>query len=359
MIDLVEDDDTDNLILVESEGFNIIDPKTNSLQWKKSFKMEPLSEIIPRGSDFYAIGKGEKLGLMAKVDADGNKVWKSKINGYAYYNALMDKGIMYISTERSNIVDYETGKDVWDKDVRFRSIPAVTYDEQEDKVFIFENKKGYKFDLNTGEINHFADGVQLEKVSKKTPLKAEFVPNTGYFLFTDQHVSVLSQQGELVYTDYYEPPSSTNALFELGNLAGRAFFGVDLDIEGAVDNINMLNDLSNGVYQNSLDQNGVSSQTNIAAGLYVGNNGNMQKVFEVTTTRFFNSQQNKDHQFIVTKVKNTDAPTKHAIYMIEKATGQIEKSIDLLDKTPDYFIDNVDGRAFINENNGLITAYQF
>ena len=290
----------------------------------------------------------------------GIKSGKAEINGYAYYNALMDKGIMYISTERSNIVDDETGKDVWDKDVRFRSIPAVTYDEQEDKVFIFENKKGYKFDLNTGEINHFADGVQLEKVSKKTPLKAEFVPNTGYFLFTDQHVSVLSQQGELVYTDYYEPPSSTNALFELGNLAGRAFFGVDLDIEGAVDNINMLNDLSNGVYQNSLDQNGVLAVKPILPlGFSAGNNGNMQKVFEVTTTRFFNSQQNKDHQFIVTKVKNTDAPTKHAIYMIEKATGQIEKSIDLLDKTPDYFIDNVDGRAFINENNGLITAYQF
>ena len=84
MIDLVKDDDTDNLILVETEGFNIIDPKTNDLLWKKSYKMDPLTEVIPNGTDFIAIGKGEKLGQMERVDANGKKVWGSKIVGYAY-----------------------------------------------------------------------------------------------------------------------------------------------------------------------------------------------------------------------------------------------------------------------------------
>jgi outer membrane protein assembly factor BamB len=251
MIDLVEDDDTDNLILVETEGFNILDPETNNLLWKKSYKMDPLTEVIPNGSDFIAIGKGEKVGQMARVDANGKKVWDTKISGYAYFNSLTKKGVMYISTARSNIIDYDTGKDVWKRDVKFRSIPAVAYDEKEDKVVIFENGNAYKFDLETGDIDLFAENVELEKVSRKTPLQAEYVMNKGYFLFTDQHVSMLSNQGELVYTDYYQPASSSNALIALGDFAGSAVLGVDLDIAGSIENINMLTDLSNGVYRSN------------------------------------------------------------------------------------------------------------
>ncbi|MER3318103.1 MAG: PQQ-binding-like beta-propeller repeat protein [Allomuricauda sp.] len=359
MIDLVQDDDTDNLILVETEGFNIIDPKTNNLLWKKSYKMDPLTEVIPNGSDFIAIGKGEKVGQMARVDANGKKVWDTKISGYAYFNSLTKKGVMYISTARSNIIDYDTGKDVWKKDVKFRSIPAVAYDEQEDKVVIYENGNAYKFDLETGDIDLFAENVDLEKVSRKTPLQAEYVMNKGYFLFTDQHVSMLSNQGELVYTDYYQPPSSSNALIALGDFAGSAVLGIDLDIAGSIENINMLTDLSNGVYRSNLDQNGANQETSLVAGLYVDNGNTMQPVLEVTKTRYFNSQQTLDHHFLVTKVKSDTAPTKHSIYMVNKATGKIEKEIDLLDKTPNYLVDTVDNRVFVNQNNELLTSYQF
>jgi outer membrane protein assembly factor BamB len=359
MIDLVEDDDTDNLILVETEGFNILDPETNNLLWKKSYKMDPLTEVIPNGSDFIAIGKGEKVGQMARVDANGKKVWDTKISGYAYFNSLTKKGVMYISTARSNIIDYDTGKDVWKRDVKFRSIPAVAYDEKEDKVVIFENGNAYKFDLETGDIDLFAENVELEKVSRKTPLQAEYVMNKGYFLFTDQHVSMLSNQGELVYTDYYQPPSSSNALIALGDFAGSAVLGVDLDIAGSIENINMLTDLSNGVYRSNLDQNGANQETSLVAGLYVDNGYAMQPVLEVTKTRYFNSQQTLDHHFLVTKVKSDTAPTKHSIYMVNKATGKIEKEIDLLDKTPNYLVDIVDNRVFVNQNNELLTSYQF
>jgi len=361
MIDLIKDDDTDDLIIVESGGFNILDPETNNLKWKKNFKISSLSEVIPKKDKFYVFAKGEKSSEVAKVDSNGKKEWRAGIRGYAYYQSLTEKGIMYISTDRSNIIDYITGKDIWKRDVKFKAIPAVTYDFQEDKVIIFENKNGYKFDLITGDIELFAEDIELEKVSKKTPLQAEFVEGVGYFLFTEQHLSLLSNDGKLVYSDYYKPASSNNALFEVGTLAGKAFFGVDLDIEGSIANINMLTDLSNGVYQNTSDQNGVNSQTSIAAGLYIGNdrNGNMQKIFEVTSTRHFNSKQIKDHQFIVTKVKDDNAPTKHSIYMINKATGDIEAFIDLMDKTPNYLVDDIDSRVFINQNNELLSSYQF
>ena len=51
-------------------------------------------------------------------------------------------------------------------------------------------------------------------------------------------------------------------------------------------------------------------------------------------------------------------PMKAYIYQLNKTTGDIDKKIKLLDKTPDYILDNVDSRVFLNEKNKIITCYQ-
>ncbi len=55
------------LILVETEGFNIIIPETNQFKWKKSFKIDFLQEVIPHEKGMIAIGKDEKKGSIALV----------------------------------------------------------------------------------------------------------------------------------------------------------------------------------------------------------------------------------------------------------------------------------------------------
>jgi outer membrane protein assembly factor BamB len=354
----VRPDEANNLILVETEGFNIINPETNEFRWKKSFKIDFLNEVIPHEKGLIAIGKDEKDGTISLVDENGDKIWSSKVKGYSYYVTPTEKGVMYISTERSNILDFEKGKDVWDKDVKFKSIPAVTYDEKEDKVILFENKKGYKFDLNTGQIDLFAEDIALESVKKKTPLVAEYIQDAGYLLFSDQHISLLSTSGKLNYTQYYTPASSLKGFAQLAT-TGLAFAGVDLDVGGAMENIEQLSSLSNGAYRKSSDQSDGTSTESVIAGMYVGNEQNMSTVFEVTKTRYSNSKNIKSHKFIVAKIKSDTAPTKHGIYMINKKTGAIDKRIDLLDKTPNYLIDVVDDVIFVNEKNHLITSYKF
>ncbi|WP_281990781.1 hypothetical protein [Aquimarina aggregata] len=354
----VRPDEANNLILVETEGFNIIDPSTNEFKWKKSFKIEYLDEVIPHEKGLIAIGKDEKDGTISLVDGEGKKIWSSKVKGYAYYVTPTDKGVMYVSTERSNILDYEKGKDVWDRDVKFKSIPAVTYDEKESKVILFENKKGYKFDLASGKIDLFAEDIILENVKRKTPLLAEYVKDAGYLLYTGQHISLLSPSGEVKHTKYYEPASSLKGLIGLAEV-GLAVAGVDLDISGALENIDQLSALSNGVVQRSQDQTDGTTTESMVAGLYVGDGQNMTPVFEITKQRYSNSKNVKNHKFIVTKIKSDTAPTKHSIYMINKTSGAIDKQIDLLDKTPNYLIDEIDNVIFINEKNHLISSYKF
>jgi hypothetical protein len=353
LIDVRPDADG-NLILVETEGFNIIEPATNTFKWKKSFKLPLLEEVIPHPKGFIAVAKSEDESVIALVDKNGDDIWDAKAKGYAYYVSPTSKGILYISTERANILDFKKGKDVWDKDVKFKSIPAVTFDDKEDKVVLFENKKGYKFDLNSGAIDFFAEKIELEEVKKKTPLLAEYVEGAGYLLYTGQHMSLLSPSGKVKYTKYFEPASSIKGLTQLAQV-GLNVAGVDLDIAGSMANIQALTALTNGSTIVGNDQTEGSVEESNIAGLYTGSGGNMNAVFEITKQRYSNSKDLKGFKFVVTKL----GEGKHAIYMIEKASGKVIKQIDIMDKTPNYFIDEIDSVVFLNEKNHLISAYKF
>jgi len=345
----ITSDSKNNIVLVETEGFNLIDPSSNDLIWKKSYKIDYLDEVIPFDQGYIAIGKDEKNGSISYVDSNGKKIWDGKVKGYTYYASTTKKGVIYISTERSNILSFSDGKDVWKKDVKFKTIPAVTYDEKEDKVVLYENGTAFKFDLSSGEMNVFAEDIDLNNVTKKTPLVAEYIPE-GYVIGTDQHISLLDQGGKLKYSKFFKEVTSTN-LTSLAQFAANVA-GVDIDIAGSLDNIKALDRLSKGAYRASNNSDQGSSKTNVVTGMYMGTEGNMSTVFEVTKTRFQNSRFTKDHQYILT------SDGGNQIAKVNKATGAIDMKIALTDKTPQYVVDEVDNRIFLGEKNKTITCYQ-
>ena len=340
----ITSDSKNNIVLVETEGFNLIDPKTSDFIWDKSYKIDYLDEVIPFEKGYIAVGKDEKDGSISYVDANGKKIWDTKVKGYTYYATTTDKGVLYISTERSNIISYSDGKDVWDRDVKFKSIPAVTYDEAEKKVILFEDGTGYKFDLATGAMTVFAEDIKLDNVTSKTPLLAEYRPG-GYVLYTDQHLSLLDKKGKVVYTKDYPQLSS----IDLTNMAqfGAKLAGVDIDIAGSIENMKQLDRLSKGMYRNSnAATQGTESQ--MVAGAYINDFG-----FDVTVKRYSNSRNARDHKFIMTK----EDETKRGILMVNKDTGKVDKRINIVDITPLYVVDEIDTRVFIVEKNKTITCY--
>ena len=342
----ITSDSKNNIVLVETEGFNLVDPKTSDFLWKNSYKIPFLDEVIPFDKGFIAVGKDEKDGSISYVDSEGKKIWDTPVKGYIYYAATTENGVLYISTERSNIMSYNQGKDVWSKDVKFKSIPAVTYDEAEKKVVLFESGTGYKFDLATGAMTVFAEDIELENVKKETPLQAEYRPS-GYVIYTDQHISLLDKKGKLVYTNYYPQLSSTD-FTELAQF-GASMAGVDIDVTGAMENIEILDQLAKGKIINSNAASQGTSQTQVVAGVYLNNS----PLFEVTKTRYSNSRNARDHKFILTK----EDESKRAIVMVNKDTGKVDKKINLVDITPLYVVDEIDTRVFICERNKTITCH--
>ncbi|MGB3548858.1 MAG: PQQ-binding-like beta-propeller repeat protein, partial [Saprospiraceae bacterium] len=351
MLDVVADN-SGNLVLVETEGFNLIDPKSNDLIWKKSYKVEALDEVIPHRDGFIAIAKTEKGSEIHYVDNSGKKVWDSKVKGYAYFAVPTPKGVMYISTDRSNILSFDDGKDVWDKDVKFKAVPAVAYDEADDKVFLFENGKAYRFSFTDGKIEQLRDDLELTEIKRDTPLEAEALPN-GYFVYADQHASLIDRDGKLVYTTYYKPMSST----DFTNLAqfGSRMAGIDVDVDGALSNMQTLRNLSNGTIKTGKSQSGATADTRKTFSMGVGSGANYTELTNVTQTRYTNSLQTKGFKFLTTQ---GDGGGEKSIYMIDKATGEVVKRIALTDKDPGYEIDTVDNLIFVNEKNRTVTAYR-
>jgi outer membrane protein assembly factor BamB len=351
MLDILPDADG-NLILVETEGFNLIDPATNDLIWKKSYKIEALDEVIPYEKGFIAIGKTDKGSEVHYTDKSGKKIWDTKVKGYAYFAVPTPKGVMYISTERSNILSFDDGKDVWDKDVKFKSIPAVAYDEDADQVFLFENKNAYRFSFALGKIELIGEDLELEKVQRSTPLEAESLP-AGYFVYADQHASLIDRTGKIVYTSHYKPMFTVNLLSVAQ--VGLSAMGVDLDVQGAMSNIETMKGISNGSFKSGKSQSGARAVTRKNFSMGTGSGAGYTELMNVTSTRLYNSLQTKDFKFLTAQ---SEDGTKKAIYMIDKATGKIVKQIALTDKDPGYEIDELDNLIFVNEKNRTVTAYK-
>lgn len=345
MLDVVEDA-AGNLVLVETEGFNLIDPATNEFQWKKSYKIEALDEVVPTKGGYLAIGKEEKGSEVHLVGADGKKVWDSKVKGYAYFATQTPKGVMYISTERSNILNYSDGKDVWDKDVKFKTLPAVAIDDETGKVFLFENKKAYTFNFESGTIDLIGEDLELEKVNRKVFLEAEAVKG-GYFVYDDQHVNLIGRDGKLKYTSYYSPMVSVDLLSVAGSVANLA--GLPAGVTGSIRNLQTLNEMDK-----SRRQTGATATTKVSEGTIQFNNGPVQELYSVSSTRFTNSQQTKEHKFLTTRDDETGLKS---LFMIDKSSGEVIKKIELVEKNPGYVVDVVDNVIFLTEKDKLIRAY--
>lgn len=346
------------LIVTESEGFNILDPKTNNFLWSKSYKLENISEVIPHGDNFIVVAATEKETNFHYVDKNSEKIWKNNYTGYSYFNAPTEKGLFFITSEVSNILNFTDGGKIWKKTIKFRGIPAFVFDEKDNKAVFFEREKLYKVDMKSGDIEIVKEGIVLAKGFDKNGLSAEMFGD-NYLISDNQHISLLSKSGDLIYSKFYNPTFGYKGFAAIGEGIAKNALGVDLDIEGSMKSFNDMKKLAKG----SVSFNGSNAATQgtekskVVMGMYTGKSPEtMTTVFEITEHSFFNTQSDENHQYIVTS-DELNGTKGNKIILVNKKTGNIDKFVKIDDKTPTYIIDNVDGLIFVAENNTFLRAY--
>ena len=73
--------------------------------------------------------------------------------------ASTPQGLIYITSEDANIVNLETGEQVWSKPLKYRRADAVssTFDSQNNRYLIGADEVVFAVDANSGEVSDFAE----------------------------------------------------------------------------------------------------------------------------------------------------------------------------------------------------------
>ncbi|MEM5567035.1 PQQ-binding-like beta-propeller repeat protein [Psychroserpens sp. AS72] len=283
---------------------------------------------------------GIKEGGINKISYDGQTLFKKplKTGENILTMATTPQGLIYITSEDANIVNLETGDQVWKKPLKFKRADVVSsdYDKKNDRYLITADEKLYSIDANSGTSELLAE-AKFE--GKEDPTSVE-VRDGGILLASDQNMMMLDWNGDNSWHEYKRAPgkSAFGAI-----LAGVTAVAAATASASASYEANMTERNRIGQYTARGDRlNNLSAGMSSAAGASVAE---MLKRFKATSAT-------QDAQFVLTKLDDGVGLVK-----LNKDTGEVEKEIILKDKKPEYQVDEFGGFLYYKVNDKTIYAY--
>lgn len=292
---------------------------------------------------FYIMDDGILFGIweggINKISFDGKTLFKKplKTGENILTMANTPQGLIYITSEDANIVDLNTGDQVWNKPLKYKRAEAVSsaYDEKNSRYLISADDELFAVDANSGEVSTLAES-KFE--GKEDPSGVE-VRDGGILLTSSQNMMMLDWDGNKGWHEYYRAPGkSAFGAILMGALAVATAATAAASYAEANRNRNRLgNYTSRGEsYANMGDSMAAASGASIAE---------MLKRFKATSAT-------RDARFVLTKLDEGVGLVK-----LNKDTGAKEKEIVLKDKQPEYQVDEFGGILYYKAKGNSIYAY--
>ncbi|MEP2935919.1 MAG: PQQ-binding-like beta-propeller repeat protein [Gilvibacter sp.] len=292
---------------------------------------------------FYIMDDGILFGIyeggINKISFDGQTLFKKplKTGENILTMASTDQGLIYITSEDANIVNLETGDQVWKKPLKYKRADAVssTFDAKNNRFLIGADENVYAVDANTGEVGEFAEA---DFDGKEAPTGIE-VRDSGVLLSSDQNMMFLDWNGSPNWHEYHRAPGkSAFGAILMGALAVATAATAAASYSEANNNRNRLGSYTNRgqAYADMGDSMAMASGASVAE---------MLKRFKATSAT-------ANAQFILTKLDDGVGLVK-----VNKDTGVTEKEIVLKDKKPEYKVDDFGGILYYKADNNTILAF--
>lgn len=292
---------------------------------------------------FYIMEDGILFGIreggINKISYDGQTLFKKplKTGENILTMAETPQGLIYITSEDANIVNLETGDQVWSKPLKFKRAATVssTFDEKNNRYLIAADENLFSIDAVSGSSELI---MEAEFDGKENPSGLE-VRDGGILLTSDQNMMFLDWDGKTNWHEYHRAP-------------GKSAFGAILAGAVAVASTAMAADASfrAGANRNYLGQyNSYGAQMKRTADMFsaIGTAS-----FNEMAKRFKATSATQDAQFVLTKLDDGVGLVK-----LNKDTGEVEKEIVLKDKKPAYQVDEFGGFLYYKPNDKTIYAY--
>ena len=284
-----------------------------------------------------------------------------KLSGDLRQTQMLEKGMLYITSREVNILDLNTGLNLFDKSVESaKPIDPDKYDpvkhglpicENETVLYVYSSKDNvlYEVDKKLATVKPLTGKIEFEE--KEEPSRLELAED-GILLMSDQNIMKVDMNGNTLYHSYFPAPKlpgllralhAANAIraayYSLGTAAySAAFAAASTQTDDALTQ-EITEEMSEGFAD--LTQQGVAITSQSA---------NM--VFK----RFKASAVSPDFVFVLSEPER-----KHYyLYQVSKADGEKKQEIDLAkDREPSYEVDEVYNYIYYRLGDNEIVCYHF
>ena len=292
---------------------------------------------------FYVMDDGILFGIyeggINKVSFDGKALFKKplKTGENIITMAQTDNGLIYITSEDANIVDLETGAQVWKKPLKYKRAEAVssTYDHRNKRYLISADDKLMAIDAKTNEVTTLSES---DFEGKEDPHHVE-LRDGGILLTSDQNLALLAWDGTVNWHEYHRAPGKS--------IAGSIIAGISA-VASTAAMVSMSYEA--GMNRNQLGHyNKRGREAARAADMFAS----IATVsFAELSKRFKATAATENAQFILTKLEDGVG-----LVSVNKDTGVVDKEIILHDKKPEYQVDEYGGILYYKAKDDLIYAY--
>lgn len=205
------EDNGDKILVAHASGLNFYNYADGKKVWKKDATGNKIKQVIAIGNDYLYVADKD----MNLIDKDGKNKWKKTIqicdkddDEVLHLNLIDNNRVFYLSDAYGNMVDYNTGKKVWKKDVNFDRNKPLLYDFEPDRnVYIaYNDKKVYIFDPNGRDEKKNEPFAKLKGLSEDKTVEQLDLMDWGIVLTGQSDLIGVDFDGETRFHNKYKEP---------------------------------------------------------------------------------------------------------------------------------------------------------
>lgn len=337
-------------VVMHSDGFNILEAD-GKFRWKKDASVGDISKVWEVADGYIALEQTEKDGKIFKVNKEGKKQWDESLSDPIYTVQPINNGVIYITTEKANILSYEKGKDVWKKDIKIKGNPAFGVDVAKKLVYVYSNKTLSAFNLGDGTFKELVEELKLKDYDDDKELARLEARGDNLFVQTNQNIAMVKPDGTVAFNKYFTEAGMSKGMRNLVKGLGAAaqIAGTATAISGmAKPGDWKVTGSSYDAKTNTQTYEVTSKQMETGAGVAQGGDA----LYSFAQARYFATQSAKNTVYILSK---WDEGT--GLVVVDKDSGNELKRIVFNDKTPQYVVDEADYKVYVIVNGKELKAY--
>jgi hypothetical protein len=341
--------DSKSYILKHSEGVNIIDAETGALRWKKESGLDNINDVRITAHGILAINNEEKETKFYLINNEGKKVWKFELSSPAVIIEPTEKGILYFTESRANLVEYEKGKELWKRDIKIRKRPAFGFDDEKNRLLVYSDDKLNAFSLADGNMTVLTESLPLKDYDEDRELATIETRKNGYFISSLQNTSMIDFEGKVIFNHNYREAGlskGVRALMKGAAVAATVYSGVktlqSVRLRAATD--------ANGKLVNEfyVEENTSTYKSAAASG------AGAEAMFAMANKRFNATKSTKDAIYILTKFEDSGV---NGLVKIDKDSGKDMVKIPFGDKDPAYIVDEAENKLYVVIKDKIVQGY--